>query len=578
MPEITAPSRSTWLWDILLLLLVVGTLFGYGLGDRALWEPDEGRYSDIPREMVATGDYVTPRLNGVKYFEKPPLFYWAQASAIQAFGLNEWALRLWPALFALFGVVTVYAAGRRLFDRRTGLLAASVLATSLLYYYLGRTITLDMAVSVLLSAALFAFLLGTRAPAGGRRRWLMWTFYACAALATLTKGLIGIVIPGMIIGAWILLLNNWRVLKEMYLPSGLILFLIIAAPWHVMVSEANPEFLNFYFIHEQFLRFTTNIHRRYEPMWFFLPVLLVGLLPWVAFLGQSLRFNLPVSWSDRHEYKETLFLTLWAVLVFAFFSISDSKLVPYILPMFPPLALLLGRYFAHAWTDDTLRGLRTGYWAVLGLGIALAAILSGAPHSGVAYTKAVEYDEALSTYLYAGAAIAAISGIATFLLGMVRFRLAFIGLTLTSAVFLTVVSQGLPFMDSKNSTKALALKLKPLLGPDTEVMSYHRYYQDLPVYLERRVTVVDYKGELEFGMENGDVNGWMIDEDTFWQRWQSKPTVYMLAKRSAYDQLVADNRGRFILLAQVGKHVLLTNNRLAQVGQNIPLTNNETQP
>ena len=562
MSETTAPSRSTWLLDILLLLMVVGTLLGYGLGERALWDPDEGRYSEIPREMVVTGDYVTPRLNSVKYFEKPPLFYWAQASAIRVFGLNEWSLRLWPALFALFGVVTVYVAGRQLFNRRTGLLAASVLATSLLYFYMGRAITLDMSVSVLLSAALLAFLLGTRAPPGPRRRWLMWTFYAFAALATLAKGLIGIVIPGMIIGTWILLLNNWRVLKEMYLPSGLALFLIIAAPWHVLVSQANPEFLNFYFIHEHFLRFTTKIHRRYEPIWFFLPVLLVGLLPWVAFLGQALRFNLPSSWAARQEHKETLFLSLWVVLVFAFFSISDSKLVPYILPIFPPLALLLGRYFDYAWTDNSLRGLRTGYWAVLGLGIALAAVLSSVPRSGGSYDKVVEYGGVLSAYFYAGAAIAAIGGIVTFILGMLRFRLAFISLIVTSAAFLTVVSQGLPLMDSKNSSKELALKLKPLLGPDTEVMSYHRYYQDLPVYLERRISVVDYKGELEFGTENEDTSSWMIDEDTFWQRWQSKSTIYMLTKRSAYDQLEADHHGRFILLAEVGQNVLLTNHEV----------------
>jgi 4-amino-4-deoxy-L-arabinose transferase-like glycosyltransferase len=560
MPETTTASRSTWFWDVVLLLLVVGTLLGYGLGERALWEPDEGRYSEIPREMVLTGDYVTPRINGVKYFEKPPLFYWAQAGAIHVLGLNEWALRLWPALFALFGVLTVYVAGRRLFDRRTGLFAASVLATSLMYFYLGRTITLDMAVSVLLSAGLLAFLLGTRASPGPRRRWLMWTFYVCAALATLTKGLIGIVIPVIIIGTWMLLLHNWRVLQQMYLPSGLALFLIITAPWHILVSVANPEFPNFYFIHEHLLRFTTRINQRYEPMWFFLPVLLVGWLPWVAFLGQALRFNLPSSWAARQEHSETLFLNLWAGLVFVFFSLSDSKLWPYILPMFPPVALLLGRYFAHAWTNEKLRGLRTGYWAVLGMGIALAAILSGEPRPGVGFAQAVEHDEVLGFYRYAGAVIAAAGGIVSFLLGMARFRLAFISLILSSVAFLTVLGQGLPLMDSENSSKTLALRLKPLLGPDTEVMSYHHYYEDLPVYLERRVTVVDYKGELEFGAEHENVTGWMIDEETFWQRWQSPATVYMLTRRSAYDQLVADHRGRFILLGEVGKNVLLTNN------------------
>lgn len=560
MPETTTPRRANWLWDILLLVLLVGALLGHGIGERALWEPDEGRYSEIPREMLVTGDFVTPRLNGVKYFENPPLFYWLQASAIHFFGLSEAALRLWPALLTLFGVITVYVAGRLLFDRRTGLLAAAVLSTSLLYFYMGRTITLDMAVSVLLSAGLFAFLLGAREPPGSRRRWLMWTFYLFAALATLAKGLIGIVIPAMVIGAWILLLNRWRLWKEMHLPSGLLLFLLITVPWHVMVAVTNPEFLRFYFIHEHLLRFTTKIHHHYEPVWFFLPILLVGLLPWSAFLGQALRFNLLSSWTPRQSSGEILFLGLWAGLVFSFFSFADSKLVPSILPVFPPLALLLGRYFAHAWTNDALRGLRTGYWAVLGVGIALAAILVGDPRSGMEFAKVTEYDGIPSVYLYAGAAIAAVGGIISFALGMLRFRLGFISLMITSAVFLSVLAHGLPLLDGKSSSKALALKIKPLLGPDTEVFSYHHYYQDLPFYLERRITVVNYKGELEFGSEQEDVSAWMIDESTFWGRWQSPASAFMLTKRSAYEQLLSEHPGRFILLAEAGKSVLLTNN------------------
>ena len=212
---------------MLLLTLILGLLFGWGLGQRALWHPDEGRYVEIPREMTVSGDYVTPRLNGVKYFEKPVLFYWLQAGAIKVFGINEWAMRLWPAAFALIGCLAVYVAGRKLYDRRTGLIAAAVLATAPLHYFLGRAITLDMALSALLTVALLAFLLGTREPPGRARRHYFWTFYACAALATLTKGLIGMVIPAMVIGAWILILNEWRLLRSIYLPSGLVLFLPI---------------------------------------------------------------------------------------------------------------------------------------------------------------------------------------------------------------------------------------------------------------------------------------------------------------------------------------------------------------
>jgi len=250
---------------MLILTLILGLLFGWGLGQRALWHPDEGRYVEIPREMTVSGDYVTPRLNGVKYFEKPVLFYWLQAGAIKVFGISESAMRLWPAAFALIGCLAVYVAGRKLYDRRTGLIAAAVLATAPLHYFLGRAITLDMALSALLTVALLAFLLGTREPPGRARRHYFWTFYACAALATLTKGLVGMVIPAMVIGAWILILNEWRLLKSIYLPSGLVLFLLVAAPWHIAAARANPEFAQFYFIHEHFQRYLTRVHDRYQP-------------------------------------------------------------------------------------------------------------------------------------------------------------------------------------------------------------------------------------------------------------------------------------------------------------------------
>src|SRR5712692_774832 len=168
---------SFWLGDLTILALACAVLFGFMLGSRALGVPDEARYSEIPREMAVSGDYLTPRLNGEKYFEKPVLFYWLQAASIKLFGLSEWSLRLWNALFALFGALSVYAGGRLLFDRRTGFIASIVLATSFLYYLMSRIVTLDMAVSVLISASLFAFLIGVRLPTGWPRRLSLWGFY-----------------------------------------------------------------------------------------------------------------------------------------------------------------------------------------------------------------------------------------------------------------------------------------------------------------------------------------------------------------------------------------------------------------
>ena len=543
--------------DLFLLIVLLSLFFGFMLGNRPLSLPDEGRYVEIPREMVATGDYLTPRLNGVKYFEKPALFYWLEGVSIKLFGLKGFTLRLWPALFALTGCLLVYGTGVRLFGRRTGLISATVLATCLLYYALSRAIIIDMPVSVLLSVALLCFLLGTHEQPGLRRRLFMWGFYSFAALAVLTKGLIGILIPVMVIGSWIVLLWEWRVIKTMYLPSGVLLFLLIAAPWHILVNRANPEFFNFYFIHEHFLRYLTKIHSRYKPAWFFIPVVLLGLFPWSAFLIQAIKHNLPPSWRERHEHRDTLFLLLWAGLVFLFFSVSSSKLIPYILPVFPPLSLLIGRYLAEAWDRRDFPGIRTGY-AVLLIGtLALTVALIVLPHYGASPNV-----QRLGKYPYMFAAVLITGTAVTWFLSKGKnFHWAFLSLTATTVVFLIVVNAAASVADMR-STKSLAFVLKKRLQPGDEVVSYDTYYQDLPVYLERRITVVSWKGELEFGTTVEDTSQWMIDDATFWKRWDGTSTTYMLTKRGTYDALRSAGHKNLYLIADSDDNVLAVNKEM----------------
>ena len=163
-PTATTPpaGEKSWRYDLALLAVLFGALFAWRLGSAALVNPDEGRYAEVPREMVASGDWVTPRLDGVPYFEKPPLMYWAVAACEAAFGPSEWSVRLAPALFGVAGVLSAYGAGRRLYGRDAGFWSAVVLGTSLLYLAMGHIVTLDMAVSVLMSATLFCFILGMR--------------------------------------------------------------------------------------------------------------------------------------------------------------------------------------------------------------------------------------------------------------------------------------------------------------------------------------------------------------------------------------------------------------------------------
>src|SRR5512138_47003 len=268
----TASARR----DLTALALVFGAAFFQFLGHFPLIEPDEGRYSEIPREMLERGDFITPLLNHVKYFEKPPLHYWLNAISFTLFGQNEFAARFAGTLAGLLTVLFTYWLGRQLFERRVGLLAAIILGSSSGFLVQARINITDMTLTFCMTLCLGSFLLGIRdkGPAKGPYYYLG---YAGAALAVLAKGLIGIVFPGGIIFLFLLFRKRWRQLGEMRLVSGTLLFLLIAAPWFVLVSLRNPEFARFFFIHEHFERFLTKVHRRYQPVWFFVPVLLVGM-------------------------------------------------------------------------------------------------------------------------------------------------------------------------------------------------------------------------------------------------------------------------------------------------------------
>jgi 4-amino-4-deoxy-L-arabinose transferase-like glycosyltransferase len=558
----SADCPGGWGRDLVWLALALSLLFGAVLGVRALWGPDEGRYVEIAREMAASGDYVTPRLNGVKYFEKPPLFYWLEAGAIHLFGLREWAMRLVPALSALLGCLAVYAAGRRLFGRRAGLLAAAVLATSPLYYFLGNAVTLDMTVSALLTVALLAFLVALEEPEGRLRRNLLWSFYLALALATLTKGLIGIVIPGMILVVWMVLVGEWDLLRRMRLVSGTALFLLVAAPWHVLVARANPEFLWFYFVHEHVLRYLTRIHDRYEPPWYFVPILLGGLIPWTVFLVPALRAALPTSWRDRRDrrqWKVELFLILWAVLIFGFFSLSDSKLIPYILPVVPPLALLLGRHLAVVWEGQGERELRIACAVLLFLSGGLGLAFALAPYLVGGQPKMAHYLAILGggAYLMAGSLL--FLGIVPLLFALRRRRVQALAAIFGGAVlFVSAMMACGSVFNAERSSRSLALWLKPRLRSEDRVVTYRTYIQELPVYLERRITVAGWLGELEMGTQVEDTSGWMIDLGAFDRLWRAPGTVYLLTQEDRFRKLAGTGLPLYTL-ARSGKIVLAVN-------------------
>ena len=546
--------------DLLLLVLVCAVLFGLRLGSSPLPNPDESRYAEIPREMLASSDWVTPRLNGVNYFEKPPLVYWLVAASQKIFGSNEWAVRAVPALFALGGVLLTYAAARRLQGRNAGLAAGLILATSLLYFALARILLLDMAVSVLMSTALFCFILGVQEPAGARRRWLFYALYASMALATLTKGLIGFLVTGAIMFLWLLVCNQWHRLRPLYLPTGALLFLALAAPWHVLVALHNPTWVHRYFVYEHWERFTSTAASRPGPWWYFVPIGLLGLFPWTGFLWSALRKALGGGWAARKENANAWFLVIWAAFIFLFFSKSHSKLPPYILPVFPPLAVLIGGWLAQPaeGTERAGRRIGSGTFSLI-CGLLGAAMLVAVLKPGLVIRDPVQA-LALRPYAFVLAAIALAGGGLTLWLARLRRPLVTLGAMLTTtAVFYAALTFAVPDIQ-RPGTRELALIVKARAQPGDRVVNYHEFFHDFAFYAGRVVDVVDGKGELELEEDAAArASGRFPDDGEFRRRWTGSQRLWVIAEKAAVRELFADPSFRYYLLGETRAHYLFSN-------------------
>ena len=332
-------------------LFALGLLFVYfsGLGAYGLLEPDEGRYSEIPREMIETGDFVTPRLNYVKYFEKPALHYWLTAASQKVFGETEFAGRFWPAVLALGSVAVAWATSRRMHGGQAAYYSSAVLGASLLHFAIGRINIIDMTLSFFMTLSFAGLWFALKEDS---RRGLM-LFYAGMALAVLSKGLVGVVLPGGVLVAYSLITRDISPLKRAINRRGIVLFLILTVPWFFEVCRRNPDFFRFFFIQEHFLRYATRMHGRYEPAWFFIPILIVGFFPWAGLLPGAILSALPRPLRALgREKRDELYLLLWFGVIFVFFSLSSSKLIPYIVPALPPMAMLMGSYLARCLDDE----------------------------------------------------------------------------------------------------------------------------------------------------------------------------------------------------------------------------------
>lgn len=560
-----------WLRDLLSLAVIFCIPFLQYLGQLPLIDPDEGRYAEIPREMLEQGDLITPTLNYVKYLEKPPLLYWLNAASIKIFGTSEFAARLPSALCGLATVLATYLIARKLYDRRTALISAIILGTSAGFVLQSRIILTDMLLTFCLTTALGAFIVAAQQE---RRRGsvLPWyLFYLFCALAVLAKGLIGIVFPAGIIFFYLLLSRRWKLLAEMRFGTGLLLFLAVTIPWFVAVSLRNPEFVNFFFIHEHFERFASTVHGRYQPVWFFLPVLLGTMLPWSFFIPGSLSR----AWRERHHENGStgLYLLIWIIVIFLFFSKSSSKLVPYILPIFPPLAILIAHRICGLMegrgrelkTAVVLLGTTLIILGAAGLGYsrlpqAAAQLTDIVPRLAAPLHQFVTHAPQLSTAACMSIGLLFLLQGFGILASIDRRPVRMLAIICVCSFMLEILVPRL-IMDTiaqSESPRQLALKARSLAGPDTRIVTFGPM-QAVSWYTGRRVMVTGKTDELEFGRRQGDQSAWFPDQQTLLKLWNSDSHVLIFLRKKELDELLPGLLTTPIIQGRSGNNLLISN-------------------
>lgn len=537
-PSATTSSRSTASWTTLGLVLLLAALcliWFVSLGTRSLITPDEGRYATLALEMARSGDWVTPRLNGLLYFEKPVLQYWVGALAFLAFGVSDFTARLWPGVAGFLTLLAVGFTAGRLWGREAGIRALAITASTTWIVGNSHFLTLDAGLTLFLTLALCGVLLANDSATSdvsdvrARRRWI-WLAWAAMAGAVLSKGLVGIAIPGAVLVIVSIWRRNMQLWRGMHWFSGLLIFFVLATPWFVLVSARNPSFAQFFFIHEHWQRYVSNVHQRVGAWWYYVPLLLGGMLPWTGALPWLFRKESPDS--GRPPISARDILLVWCVFIFLFFSASGSKLPSYILPMFPALALLITMQLRDA-SSSALR------WHLLlpVLAWGLVFVVSTQTDRFVSLTTPAEMLAPMAAAVRVGAAVFLVgAAIAWWCLGRRKVTAAVLSLAFCHLIGTTVVLQSHNTYGQLKSAATLVPILQREITPDTPVFSVRAYDQTLPFYLGREVTLVEYIDEFALG-EIQEPDRWIKSLDEFVARWQSLPQAAAYMGRDTWMEL-----------------------------------------
>ena len=536
-------SNKNWgvshlLWISLLAIVWLGSL-----GWRHLIPSDEGRYAEIAREMLVRGNWIVPRYNGYLYFEKPPLQMWANALTFQLFGLGEWQARLWTGLTSFFSILLVGFTVYRIWGIRAGTISALVLASSPLWIIGGHFNSLDMGIAFFMSAALCTLILALHAPEESRdeKRWML-TCWAMMALSVLSKGLIGIVLPGFVLIVYSITGRDWHSWKRMHWLLGIFLFFLITAPWFVLIAQQHPSFLNFFFIHEHFERFTTNEHQRSAPWFFFIPLLLVGVIPWILHLPRAVLIGFNSRQDLSNSFKPLWLCLTWVVCITVFFSLSNSKLPGYIFPVIPALAILMGysiwlllenkhQLNPLGMTIWTAQLILFGLIFLIGLFFVPKIALTGEIYEAQGYAMYAKFIGISLGIGLVGCLLAWINR-QNAIKSILIFSSTMILVALTAGTGHESVGRLLSGFDLAQKAKPLIQKIDPLYG--VRILDH-----TVPFYLEHPLIMVEFKDELAFGISQ-EPEKWIPTLEEWMALWIANPNKreFALMTPHVYQELL----------------------------------------
>ena len=479
-------------WKIVVLIAAAALLlFSYGTGTRPLWEFDEAKHAQVAKEMLIRGDWITPTFNGIPFYNKPILHFWMVMVCFSLFGINEFAARLPSAILGVGGVILVYLWARRIYgSRMIAILSSVILATSVEYIILSQNVIHDMSLAFFINLCLFLFHTAYQDQrVTGLSLLLFFSSLGCAVLA---KGPLGAMLVFLILGTFLLVNRKGSFLKNRNLLWGVLLSLLVALPWYISMIQRNPGYFKAFLVEGQLNRFFSSQVVHQEPLYYYLPVMIIGFFPWFAFIPAAFVHHVRRYVHDKSA--DSLFLLIAALAPLLFFSLSRSKLPAYIIPVFPSVAILVGTFWSYGMNYEGRQ--KWGKHLICSCLFLSAIIIAGLMAGVILLSKRYPF------YLTRGIPLIIIllAGGLCIALAAWKKKLTFAYCIIAGMMFISMLYSArfvLPIVSPFKSPKDLSLRMQALIPPGNPVVFYRRLREPVVFYTDRHAMVIRTMGGME---------------------------------------------------------------------------------